>query len=149
MDFHSCKYFWSYYRSVNFIMFFRSLKFSKKPTKNLTNFCPGILKVVKSSYMLFNAECYKKIPLICWFDQFVDSGAEFCQIFCWFFGKFNILKRHSEINWPLDWWISGHFDKLARLYLPFVLILNFGYNFFLNFAPARAIERHAKGQIIL
>ena len=67
--------------------------------------------------MLFNAECYKKIPLICWFDQFVDSGAEFCQIFCWFFGKFNISKRHSEINWPLDWWISGHFDKLARLYL--------------------------------
>ena len=38
---------------------------------------------------------------ILWFDHFLDSGAEICQIFCWFFGKFKTSKRHSEINWPL------------------------------------------------
>ena len=41
--------------------------------------------------------------LFCWFDHFLDSGAEFCQIFRWFSGKFKISKRHSEINWPLAW----------------------------------------------
>ena len=30
------------------------------------------------------------------------GGAEICQIFCCFFGKFKISKRHSEINWPLE-----------------------------------------------
>ena len=39
---------------------------------------------------------------ILWFDHFLDSGAEICQIFCWFFGKFKKSKRHSEIIWPLD-----------------------------------------------
>ena len=29
------------------------------------------------------------------------SRAEICQIFRWFFVKFKISKRHSEINWPL------------------------------------------------
>ena len=41
------------------------------------------------------------MPLFCWFDHFSDSMAEICQIFRWFFGKFKISKRHSEINWPL------------------------------------------------
>ena len=39
---------------------------------------------------------------ILWFDNFLDSGVEICQIFCWFFGKF--LKKSkipSEINWPI------------------------------------------------
>ena len=39
--------------------------------------------------------------LLCWFDHFLDSRAEICQIFRWFFGKSMTPKRHSEINWPL------------------------------------------------
>ena len=39
--------------------------------------------------------------ILCWFDHFLDSWAEICQIFRWFFGKFKKSKRHSEINWPL------------------------------------------------
>ena len=50
--------------------------------------------------------------LLCWFDHFLDSRAEICQIFCWFFGKFKKSKRHSEINWPLavhNWcWIFNN-----------------------------------------
>ena len=41
----------------------------------------------------------KTFPL--WFDHFLGPWAEICQIFCWFFGKFEISKGHSEINWPL------------------------------------------------
>ena len=41
------------------------------------------------------------VSLLCWFDHFLYSRAEICQIFRWFFGKFKISKRHSEINWPL------------------------------------------------
>jgi hypothetical protein len=37
-------------------------------------------------------------PLFYDFDHFLDSGAEICQIFRWFFGKFKTPKRHSEIN---------------------------------------------------
>ena len=40
--------------------------------------------------------------LLCWFDHFLDSRAEICQIFCFFFGKSMTPKRHSEINWPLE-----------------------------------------------
>ena len=40
--------------------------------------------------------------LLCWFDHFLDSRAEICQIFRWFFGKFKTPRRHSEINWPLE-----------------------------------------------
>ena len=32
---------------------------------------------------------------ILWFDHFLHSGTEICQIFCCFFG-------HSKINWPLS-----------------------------------------------
>ena len=38
---------------------------------------------------------------ISWFDHFLDSGAEICQIVHCFFGKFKKSKRHSEIIWPL------------------------------------------------
>ena len=38
---------------------------------------------------------------ILWFDHFLDSVAEICQILRWFFVKFTKSKRHSEINWPL------------------------------------------------
>ena len=38
-----------------------------------------------------------------WFDHFLDTWAEICQIFRWFFGKFKISKRHSEIIWPLPY----------------------------------------------
>ena len=30
---------------------------------------------------------------ILWFDNFLDSGAEICQIFCRFFGKFKEIKK--------------------------------------------------------
>ena len=43
---------------------------------------------------------YSKTFLL-WFDHFLDSWAEICQIFRWFFGKFKKSKRHSEIIWPL------------------------------------------------
>ena len=46
---------------------------------------------------------YKKVKvlILCWFDHILDSRAEICQIFRWFFGKSMTSKRHSEINWPL------------------------------------------------
>ena len=31
------------------------------------------------------------------FDHFLNSGAEICQIFLCFFGKFKKSKKHSEI----------------------------------------------------
>ena len=40
--------------------------------------------------------------LLCWFDHFLDSRAEICQIFRWLFGKSMTPKRHSAINWPLS-----------------------------------------------
>ena len=42
------------------------------------------------------------VAFILWFDHFLDSRAEICQIFRWFFGKFKTSKRRSEINWPLE-----------------------------------------------
>ena len=45
---------------------------------------------------------YKKVPLFCWFYHFLYSRAEICQIFWGIFGKFEISKGHSEINWPID-----------------------------------------------
>ena len=41
--------------------------------------------------------------IILWFDHFLDSEAEICQIFRWFFGKLKKKSEwHSEINWPLQ-----------------------------------------------
>ena len=33
------------------------------------------------------------MPLFCWFDHFLVSWAEICQIFRWFFGKFKKIKK--------------------------------------------------------
>ena len=61
---------------------------------------------------------YKKVLLLCWFDHFLDSRAESCQIFRWFLGKSMTPKSHSEINWPLritnvnynfGWWLVTFF----------------------------------------
>ena len=49
-------------------------------------------------YGLF--KMYLKTFLL-WFGHFLDPGAEICQIFRCFFGKFKKSKRHSEIIWPL------------------------------------------------
>ena len=62
-------------------------KFSKEPTKSLTNFCP-------SAFTLFIWPLF-----YCFLHS--SSRAEICQIFRCFFGKFKKSKRHSEINWPL------------------------------------------------
>ena len=48
----------------------------------------GYLNVLKTLYGAF----------ILWFDHFLDSGAEICQIFCWFFGKIKTPRSHFEIN---------------------------------------------------
>ena len=54
------------------------------------------------------------IIVILWFDYFLDSGAEICQIFPWFYGKFKTSKRQSEIIWPLvDFQVIKHFLKLS------------------------------------
>ena len=42
------------------------------------------------------------MPLFCWFHHFLDSRAETCQIFCWYFGPNDDTKGHFEINWPLS-----------------------------------------------
>ena len=44
---------------------------------------------------------YETVSLFCWYDHFLYSRAEICQIFRRFFGKFKISRRHSKINWPL------------------------------------------------
>ena len=59
---------------------------------------------------------------ILWFDHFLDSGAEICQIFRWFFGKLKKKKksrRHSEIIWPLKGWRdfkdrTGHYNAILN-----------------------------------
>ena len=60
-------------------------------------------KIKATNYLqiILDITYYRKVPLFCWFDHFLYSRAEICQIFRWFFGKFKISKRHSEINWPL------------------------------------------------
>ena len=52
--------------------------------------------------------------LLCWFDHFLDSRAEICQIFHWLFGKSMTLKRHSEIYWPLGF-THGQGDNQTRV----------------------------------
>ena len=42
------------------------------------------------------------MSVLCWFDHFLYSRTEICQIFRCFFRKFKISERHFEINWPLD-----------------------------------------------
>ena len=42
------------------------------------------------------------MPLFCWFDHFLYSRSEICQIFwCFFLENLRLSKSHSEINWPL------------------------------------------------
>ena len=53
------------------------------------------------------------MPLLCWFDYFLDIRAEICQIFRWFFGKPMTPKRHSEIHWPLVHICRLNFVKLS------------------------------------
>ena len=56
---------------------------------------------------------------ILWFDHFIDSGAEICQIFRYFFGKFKKKsERHSEINWPL----APTDDELLELDFDLVMV---------------------------
>ena len=60
-----------------------------------------------------NVFSYKKVPLFCRFDHFLDSWAEICQIFRWFFGNSMTLTPnwHSEINWSLK--ISNYLLKIS------------------------------------
>ena len=44
------------------------------------------------------------VPLFCWFYHFLESRAEICQIFGWYFGPNDDTKRTFEINWPLAAW---------------------------------------------
>ena len=87
-------------------MTFWCLKFSKKKTQKFDRFLPKNLKsgqIIKQRHSIMhfnlkighiitcNLECYKKVPLFCWFDQILDSWAEICQFF--FFG---FLKKHQN-----------------------------------------------------
>ena len=49
---------------------------------------------------------------IIWFDHFLDSGAEICQIFRWFFGKFWKIKRTL---WNQLTFCSPNTDNHARI----------------------------------
>ena len=97
-------------KSVNFRIFFRSLKFFQKTNEKLDKFLPWNLKSGQIIWLrhtimtlniinsIFKLNYYKKVHSSCLFDHFLDSRTEICQIFCCFFGKFKISKRHSEIN---------------------------------------------------
>ena len=88
-------------------MSFSDLKFSKKPTKNLTNFysetkkwsnqqSKGTFLYIIQLWLHIWAINVLKTPygaVILWFDHFLDSWAEICQIFSWFFGKFTNIKK--------------------------------------------------------
>ena len=75
----------------------KSGQINKAKALSLILWLYGLFNVLKTLYGAF----------ILWFDHFLDSWAEICQIFRWFFGKFKIPKRHSEINWPLVCCIFG------------------------------------------
>ena len=46
-----------------------------------------------TTYGLFNIKVHKS-PLFFQFKQFLDSGAEFCLIFCSFFGQWSFKKKY-------------------------------------------------------
>ena len=95
----------------------RYLEFSKKSRKNLTNFCSSDqinkIKVFSYNNIIYTGYLLYKVMIVClWFDHFLDSRAEICHIFRWFFGKLKKFKRHSEINWLWSWFFSGFFWKI-------------------------------------
>ena len=98
-------------------MSFGCHRVSKKTPKNLTNFLPKNLKsgqINKINPLFYDNMIYIGLyGLFCvlktlygavtlWFDHFLDTWVEICQIFWWVFGNSMTPKRHSEINWPLD-----------------------------------------------
>ena len=52
------------------------------------------------------------MPSFCWFDHFLYSRTEICQIFCCFFGKFKIIKM-TFWNWLtfIKW--KKHLSKIS------------------------------------
>ena len=75
------------------------LNFPKSQRKIKKNSAPESKK--RSNHKIKALWYIKKVLLLSWFDHFLDSRAETCQIFRCFFGKSMTPKRHSEINWPL------------------------------------------------
>ena len=88
---------------------FDVFKFSKKPTKNLTNFCPGSKKwsnyKIKAPNSVFNTsnnpynhniirKCLYFVDLTA---HFLVSGQKFVKIFVCFLENLKTSKRHSEI----------------------------------------------------
>ena len=65
---------------------------------------PSIWDLRVEHIIICKSYYYKNVLLLCWSDHFLDSRAEICQIFRWFFGKYMAPKRHSEFNWPLQAW---------------------------------------------
>ena len=93
-------------------MSFWCLKFSKKPTKNLTNFCPESKKwsnhEIKAHYIDLNTNyvqiilnimrrCFYFVVLI----TFDILGQKLVKFFVGFLENLKTSKRHSEIIWPL------------------------------------------------
>ena len=103
-------------------MSFWCLIFSKKPTKNLTNFCPESKKLsnhkIKAHYIDLDTNYVQIISNImrrCLYfvvlTTFYILGQKFVKYFVVFFGKSKTSKGHSEINWPLAsrfWILKGH-----------------------------------------
>ena len=52
---------------------------------------------------------------ILWFDNFLDSGAEFCQIFRWFYGKFKIFEDLLKLT---DLWSCDKFQFCIGDFFP-------------------------------
>ena len=93
-------------------MSFWCLKFSKKPTKNLTNFFPESKKWSNHKIKAHNIDlntnyvqiilnimrrCFYFVVLI----TFDILGKKFVKFFVGFLENFRLLKIHSEIDWPL------------------------------------------------
>ena len=107
----------------NFRMSFWCFSIFQKTTEKFDKFLPKnmkgveIIKIKTIPYTttiyiwLYGLFMYSKTFLL-WFDHFLDPWAEICQIFRWFFGKFKKSKRHSEIIWPLEGYITP-IKKLA------------------------------------
>ena len=102
-------------------MSFWCLQFFKRLTKNLTNFCTKIKKVVKSQeahYNEFDTNYFQIILNIirrCLYfvdlTTFCSLGQKFVKFLVVFLENLELSKRHSEINWPLvGVWMQNRID---------------------------------------
>ena len=135
-------------------MSFWCLKFSKKPTKNLTNFCPESKKwsnhKTKAPYSVFNTlnrprtseEMDGTLPrfaydymdylmyysaFILWSDHFLDSGQKFVKFFVGFLENLKKSKRRSDINFKIgrNFYRTVNNSRLSNIHSRFIIALEF------------------------